>query len=710
MTTFPRCRVIALIIALAALPCRAQTATAPASRIQVSTFFSDHMVLQQNAPIPVWGRAGAGERVTVRFRGASSEATADELGRFRVTLAPSPASAEGAELSISSGSATKTFRDVVVGEVWICAGQSNMAMRVANVRTADQDAAAATDPLLRTYNVQQRPRERPAEFLDEGGWIVGSPETAKEFTAVGFYFGQKMRRELNVPVGIILCAWGGSSVATWTDPEAMQTPALRTLMPDDLIGWRFNVQPYRLYNGMLHPLAPYASAGVVWYQGETEGTEYQGAYRNAYHYRTLFPEMIASWRRLWRRADLPFYWIQLPNLKNPRLNWPTVRESQADALRVSHTGMIPTIDIGDDGDLHPKDKRAFGDRMADLILARQYGKPTPANFPELESAKPEGGTLRVTFRNAGKALKTTDGQAPRAFAIAGDDGKYHDATATLSGTSVILRSDGVAKPRTVRYAWAQAPGVNLTSDTGLPPAPFRTDKLPVVGQHMMWQPLPSKKDLATTIDGASLARDVKSANWVATSSAAGVAALLKDKQMVTVSPRTCAIRFMDKPQRGMTESPTLLWTTTPDGQAKAIDAKKGVTAEVLVQSSVIAHPLRGFDLEVGLKQPDGKLRRYLMSISPMQIRAFGRNEVHVVRAEADNSRQRIAFRIAVRPDGVAQVYADDQKLTLLEGELLDADENVPQASYVRIGKSVEGGEYIATVVHAAFDAAGAFAP
>jgi sialate O-acetylesterase len=669
------------------------------------------MVLQQNAPIPIWGRAGAGENVTVRFRGASGEATADEQGRFRLSLAPSRASAEGAELSIEAGGATRKFRDVVVGEVWLCAGQSNMAMRLANVRTADDDAASAKDPLLRTYNVQQRPRERPAEFLDEGAWIVGSPETAKEFTAVGFYFGQRLRKDLNVPVGIVLCAWGGSSVAAWMDADSMQSPNLRTIMPDDLIGWRNNVQPYRLHNGMLHPLAPYATAGVVWYQGETEGTEYQGAYRNAYHYRTLFPEMIASWRRAWHRADLPFYWIQLPNLKNPRLNWPTVRESQADALRLPHTGMITSIDIGDDGDLHPKDKRAFGERTADVILARQYGKPTPATFPELESATPENGTLRVTFRNAGKALKTTDGQPPRGFAIAGEDGKYHDATATLSGTSVILRADGVPKPRTLRYAWAQAPGVNLVSDIGLPPAPFRTDKLPVVGQHVTWQSLPSKKELATTIDGGTLAREAKSANWLATSSADDVAALLKDKQMVTASPRSCAIRFMDKPQRGMTESPTLLWTTTPDGAAKAIDAKKGVTAEVLVQSSVIAHPLRGFDLEVGVKQPDGKLRRYLLSISPMQIRAFGRNEVHVVRAEADNARQRIAFRIAVRPDGVAQVYADDEKLTLLEGELVDAgDDNVSEASYVRVGKGVEGGEYIATVVHAAFDAAGAFAP
>ena len=669
------------------------------------------MVLQQNAPIRLWGRAGAGERVTVRFGGKEASADADEQGRWSVALPASPAATEPRDLIIEAGEGvrrvSRTLRDVVVGEVWLCAGQSNMAMRLASVRTADQDAAAAKDPLLRTYNVQQRPRERPAEFLDEGEWIVSGPETAREFSAVGFYFAQRLRGELSVPVGIILCAWGGSSVAAWMHPEAMQLPGLRTLVPDDLIGWRDNVRPYRLFNGMLNPLAPYAIAGVVWYQGETEGTEYQGAYRNAYLYRLLFPEMISSWRRLWRQPELPFYWIQLPNLKNPRLNWSVVRESQAVSLRVPYTGMIPTIDIGDDGDLHPKDKRAFGQRMADLVLAQQYGRAIPASYPEPESVTPDGDALRVTFRNAGAALKTTDGQPPRAFAIAGEDGRYHEAQATISGGSVLLRAEAVPKPCTVRYAWAQAPGVNLTSAAGLPAAPFRTDSLPVIGQHIAWQDLPARNELAIVVDGGSLAREVRSEHWIASSSA-DVAALLADKRMVTASPRTCAIRFMDKPQRGMTESPTLVWTTAPGGAAQSIDPRKGMTAEVVVQSSVIAHPLRGFDLEVGLKQPDGSLRRYLLSISPMQIRAFARNEVHIVRVEADNARQRIPFRIAVRPDGVAQVYAGGEPLTLLEGERIETE--VPESSYVRIGKGVEGGEYIATIVQAAFDTEGAFAP
>jgi hypothetical protein len=224
---------------------------------------------------------------------------------------------------------------------------------------------------------------------------------------------------------------------------------------------------------------------------------------------------------------------------------------------------------------------------------------------------------------------------------------------------------------------------------------------------MTWQELPSKRELATTTDGATLGGAVKSSDWVA-SSDADIAELLKNDKMVTVSTRTFAFKFMDKPQRGMTDSPMLNWTTLPGGAAQSLSADKGMTAEVLMQPSVMAHPLRGFDVEIGLKQSDGTMRRYLLSISPTQLRSYAHNEVRIIRGDADNARERVAYRIAVRPDGVAQVYRAGEKVTLLEGELLAKD--APEASYVRVGKGVEGGEYIATIVHAAFDTGGAFAP
>jgi hypothetical protein len=262
----------------------------------------------------------------------------------------------------------------------------------------------------------------------------------------------------------------------------------------------------------------------------------------------------------------------------------------------------------------------------------------------------------------------------------------------------------------VRYAWAQAPGVNLFNDSGLPVPPFRTDKQPVCGQEMTWQDLPSKKELATVTSGGELAAAVESADWIA-SSDGDVGKLLADKKMVIASPNRSELRFLDKPTRGITESPVLLWTTKPTGAAQALNLSKGMTAEVAIQSSAVGHPLRGFDLEVGLKQSDGKMLHYLISVLPMKLHAFKRNELHVVRADLDNARQRIAYRLAVRPDGVAQLYMDGQRVGLLDGEVIDKPTpGMPEHSYVRVGKGVPEGEYITSILHAAFDASGAYAP
>jgi sialate O-acetylesterase len=702
-------RALALCFALCfGLLIFAPTASA---ELQMSATFSDHMVIQQGQPVPVWGIASPGAKVTVQFKGKDSITTADARGRWRVTLDAQKASSEPAELLVRAGNDARTIKDVLVGEVWLCSGQSNMALRLANSLDAEKAAAAANDPLLRTFNVAQRPAERPAEVLKDGEWLVCGPTTAPEFSAVSYYFAKRLRAELKVPVGILLPAWGGSSVCAWMSPGSMDSPSLRTLFPDDLIGWRNNVQPFRLYNGMLRPLAPYAVAGVVWYQGETEGTEYQGAYRNAYLYRFLFPAMIADWRSLWGRDDLPFYWIQLPNLRTPRLNWPPVRESQMEALRVPHTAMMPSIDIGDDGNLHPKNKQVFGERMADLVLGKQYGKNTWDGYPTLESAKVEGNALRIRFKDVGKGLKTNDGKAPNAFALAGDDGKYFDAEAKIDGAAeVVVKSKDVNKPVSVRYAWAQAPGVNLFNDAGLPVPPFRTDKQLVCGQEMTWRDLSSKSELATVASGGSLAAAVESADWTA-SSDGDVSKLLADNKVVIASPNRCEVRILDKPTRGMTDSPTLIWTTKPTGAAQTLSPSKGATAEIMIQSSAGGHPLRGFDLEVGLKQADGKMLHYLISVLPMKLHAFKRNELHVVRADLDNARQRIAYRLAVRPDGVAQLYMDGQRIGLLDGEVIDKPApGMPEHSFVRIGKAVPEGEYIISIIHAAFDTSGAYAP
>lgn len=682
------------------------------STLQLSAQFSDHMVIQRDMPVPVWGKATPGEKVVVQFGEASIDGTVDPSGRWRVSFQPMPASAEPRELVIAVGEgATRNERriaDVLVGEVWLCSGQSNMAYRLGKLPSTEKDTAGANDPLLRRFNVSQRPAERPSEFITDSEWVPCTPESAGEWSAVAFYFAQRLRAELKVPIGILLPAWGGSSVATWMSTEAIESSELHTLVPEDLIGWRQNVQPYRVYNGMLRPLAPYAIKGVVWYQGETEGTEYQGAYRNAYLYRKLFPAMVEDWRRTWGRPDLPFYWVQLPNLANPRLNWPVVRESQAEAQRLPHTGMIPAIDVGDDGDLHPKVKRPLADRVANFVLAGQYGMGSPAECATFASLKNEGASLRLSFNGTGKALRTTDDKLPRAFKVAAEDGKYHDADARIEGREIVLTSGVVSKPTTVRYAWDQAPGVNLVNEAGLPVVPFRTDALLVVGQEMTWRDLPAKRDLATLTTGGELGKAVQSAGWVASSADMDVAALLKDKNFVVASPNACQIQILDRPTRGRTESPTLMWTTTESGPAATFDSTKGITAEVRLQPTVVGDPLRGFDVEVGLKQADGRLMRYLISIAPMRLNAFRRNELWKFRSDLDNARERGTYRLAIRPDGVAQIYLDGERIGLLPGELVDGAKGAK--SYVKIGKVFEGGEYIVTLFHVSVDTSGAYAP
>lgn len=686
-------------------------AVSRAEPASIPSLFSDHMVLQQGQPIPVWGKGDPGAKVSVKLGSQTADGVVGRDGWFRVSLPAQQASAEPVEMSITVGEgASKTERkikDVVVGEVWLCSGQSNMAMRLSNALDAEKEAAGSNDPLLRTFNVTQRPAERPADLpAADDKWMTLSPTTAPDFSAVSLYFAKKLRKELNVPVGIVLPAWGGSSVATWMSPQAMATDPLRTLVPEDLVGWRYNVQPYRLHNGMLKALAPYPVAGALWYQGETEGTEFQGTYRNAYLYRYLFPAMVADWRRLWQRDDLPFYWIQLPNLRTPKLHWPEVRESQAVAQSIPNSGMIPSIDIGDDNNLHPKNKRLFGERAADVVLTKQYGKSLWAGAPQFESAAIEGKSIRVKLKDAGKGLKTTDGKAPNAFQVAGKDGKYVDADAKIDGVTVVVSASSVAAPATVRYAWSQAPGVNLTSDAGLPVVPFRTDTLPIIGSQAVWRDLPKKADLAITTNGGTLAKTPKGDVWVAGSSEKALDKLLTDKQMLSISPNASTIRFLDKPTRNQTDSPSLYWTTTP-AATKSFDARKGVSAEVLIQSSANGDPLRGFDLKVGVKQPGGSLMKYSISILPNRIHAFGRNEFQVIRGDIDNVRERVQYRLAIRPDGVGQLYVNGEKLCLIEGMSID---DAKADSYVKVGKTTEAGEYIVTLIHASFDPAGAFAP
>jgi len=680
-------RVTILLLALCGLSVHAD--------VRVSGLFADGVVLQREQPVPVWGWAEPGEIVTVEFAGQTKSVPADATGNWRVTLDAMPANAEPRALVVR-GKSTVTIRDVLVGEVWLASGQSNMALRLAELESAKEEIQSANDPLLRTFCVPERPGERP--WVDVGGrWLRWSDQTGAQFSAIGYYFAKRLRKELGVPVGIVLCAWGGSSVVAWTSPEALRAPELRGVWPEDVLGSRPNIQPSRLYHGMLHPLIPFGITGVIWYQGETEGEPYQ----NPFAYRFLFPAMIEDWRSHWQRPELPFFWVQLPNLRN-KPTWPVVRESQAEALRLPHTGMIPTIDIGQEDQLHPKNKADFANRLADLVLARHYGRATWPGAPVFQKFEIAGSAMRLHFSSTGEGLKTNDGQKPRGFEVAGADGKFDAANAEIEGAEVVVRSTTVTQPVAVRYAWQATPRVNLVNNLGLPLLPFRSDKFPVAGQEMMPQKLPRKGTLASLVRGADLVLG-RNAEWKPSPLAADVA-LLEKAGVVRGQPTgVCPLIVRDRAVGKLPASPDLNWTLTKD-----IDANAGLTVEVRVLPHRFGNATRGFDLEAGVKQGDGKLRQYSLTIFPMRLHAFQGSEVRVLGANLDNCTAAHTYRLAIRADGVAQVYFDDACLGTLAGELRDND--AQSSSFIRVGKTTTEGEWVANLDHVAVETGGAFEP
>ena len=675
--------------------------------------FSDGAVLQRGQPVPVWGRAAPGEKVAVEFAGQTKTTVADAGGRWSVTLDPLAASATPRPL-IARGTNVVEAKDVVVGEVWLFSGQSNMAFLMsAMARPSERDAvspalaqreiATANDALLREFRVDNRPAERPRDDVPtQTGWLRWSVKTAPQWAAMAYFFGKRLRAELEVPVGIVMCAWGGSGCSAWISPETLRGPELNALWPEDVIGWRFNLAPSRLYHGMLRPVAPFALAGFGWYQGETEAAPYH----NPYVYRHLLAVMIQDWRRAWARADLPFYIVQLPNRDNePR--WVIARESQAAALGLPHTALLPTIDIGQSWDLHPRNKHAVANRLANLILGREYGRNTWPGCAMFDRVAREGAALRVHFRDAEAGLRTTDGLPPAEFSVAGSDGKFAAAEARIDGATIVVRSAAVAAPVAVRYAWTPAPKVNLVNSGGMPVPPFRSDDWPVDGQEMMPQPLPVKPKLAhESAGGALLAGNAE--DWHASEQ---VAALRESAPLVLRGGKAGSILVRGFPVRpGGDPSPALYWTAEP-----AIEATRGLTLEVRAYVTRIGHPDRGLDLEAGVRRADGTFRRYLLTVFPARLHTFQNNlaprnsqatETRVLRSDLDL--QPAIYRVAVRADGVAQFYYNGALVGTTTGETLT--QAVPARSYLRVGKTVAAGEWIVNLYSVAYDLTGAFAP
>jgi sialate O-acetylesterase len=463
-----------IVLAFAALPGMASAApVAP----ELAPLFQDRAVLQRERPVPVWGRAAAGEHVSVSFAGQTVGATAGADGRWIAVLAPLAENAAGSDLTVS-GKATVTLHDVVVGEVWLCAGESNMEFAVDDgpsyrVENAAAEVAAARYPLIRQFKVGRRAAAAPMESAS-GAWSGCTPVTVGRFTAAGYFFARELFTRLGTPVGIINSTWGGTPIEAWMSPAALAAfPGFSNGHPSagtDATGgdpWA----PGSLFNGMIQPLLPYAIRGAVWYQGESN-------VGHAALYAAQFPALITSWRSHFGGGDLPFLWVQLANFSPPAQGkgdaWASLREAQSKALRLPSTGQAVAIDIGEPGSMYPRNKREVGRRLALIAKAMVYSIPVEYSGPVFSRATPEGPALRIQFQYAGEGL-TASGKPLQSFEVAGVDRVFHPAQAAIRGDTVMVRSPAVAQPVAVRYAWRNAPEANLYNGAGLPAAPFRSD-------------------------------------------------------------------------------------------------------------------------------------------------------------------------------------------------------------------------------------------
>ena len=441
------------------------------------------MVLQRGVEVPVWGSATPGEMVTVEFGETKRTATADTRGKWALKLRPLRASAEPRVMTIqgSQGERRLEITNVLVGEVWLCSGQSNMGVPVRDALNGAEESKLAHFPQIRMITIRttiaKEPLDRPQ--CDPPEWRAALPENVSYFSAVGYFLGRELHESLKVPIGLIHSSWGGSVAEAWTSRETLMSEpefasylrSCETNGPD--YGLAQNA-PAVLYNGMVRPLAPYAIRGVVWYQGE-------GNARRAWGYRKLLPAMIADWRALWPDLKLPFGIVSLANFMAPpqtpgESTWAELREAQALIGSLPGNGLAVAIDIGDRKDIHPKNKQEVGRRLSLWARSRVYNQAVEYSGPVYKKMKIENNRIRLRFDHLAGGL-VAEGGPLKSFAIAGEDKLFHWAEAWIEGKTVVVSAREVAKPVAVRYAWSDNPeGCNLYNKAGLPAVPFRTDK------------------------------------------------------------------------------------------------------------------------------------------------------------------------------------------------------------------------------------------
>ncbi|MBX3448422.1 MAG: sialate O-acetylesterase [Planctomycetaceae bacterium] len=463
-----------LIAALMLMP----AANIARADVRLPAIFGNNACLQQGIDLPVWGWADPGEEVTVKIGDSQKKATAGDNGRWMVKLPPVK---EFGPVSLSiTGKNAITLENVIVGDVWICSGQSNMEWSVAASGNPQEEIANAKHPKIRIFKVSRATALEPQENCT-GQWVECSPETIADKSAVGYFFGRALHQGLEGrPIGLINTAWGGTVAEAWTSHEMLASkgdygPILERTTAANADPKNAN-NPNRasvLYNGMIAPLVPYAIKGAIWYQGESNAGR-------AYQYRTLMPDMIGDWRNHWGQGPFPFFMVQLANFmkkdEQPTESaWAELREAQLmTAQSLPHTGMAVIIDIGEANDIHPKNKQDVGKRLALSALHVAYGRDLVWTGPTYQSLSRKDGKIVLQFHNVGGGL-VVKGDKLTGFAICGEDRKWVWADAKVEGNTVVVSSPEVKAPFAVRYGWGNNPDCNLYNAEGLPASPFRTD-------------------------------------------------------------------------------------------------------------------------------------------------------------------------------------------------------------------------------------------
>lgn len=475
----------------------------------VAGIFTDHMVLQSNTQVPVWGRADSGSEIQATFANQVKSTRAGPKGKWIVWFDPLPISHQGKSLTVESSHIgfRREFKDVLVGEVWFCSGQSNTNMNLYKVHHAATEIALSGNRNLRWYTIRNDPNPDAPDDDAQGEWVLSDPATAWEFSAVGYYFAEALQDQLDVPVGVIQGAMGGTPVEAWISlPSLQENPAGKELLSfwkDQMNGFTYADNPNEnmaallklgfpggYFNGRVAPAIPYAIKGAIWYQGESNRFR-------AGQYAELFPLMIRDWRSLWKQGDFPFYYVQLANIgeeDNRESEWPMLQFVQTQTLKLPNTGMA----VANDSvhvNLHPRDKKQVGQRLALWALAKTYKRAVPFSGPIYNSMVVEGDRIRVHFDYADKGLFIRGNpkiyhpsvlrKAPlilTGFEIRGATTDFMEADAQIEGQTVVISHPDIKKPTAARYAWtSNATSANLTNHSGLPASLFRTDseRLPV---------------------------------------------------------------------------------------------------------------------------------------------------------------------------------------------------------------------------------------